>query len=164
MVKREILVSIGLPVFNGGEYLKVAVDALSDFIYSNFELIISDNASTDSTSEICKQYLKADKRVRYYRQSMNIGGIDNFNYVLEKAQGEYFMWAAHDDRWHKDFIKHLLYSIIATGAVLAVPDYTRYDNGVATQVTLNQKIKFSRKESIMDFLRNISRDNTIYVY
>ena len=156
--------SIGLPVFNGGNYLKVAIESLLRQSHDSFELIISDNNSTDKTSEICKKYFKIDRRIRYYRQSINIGAIDNFNYVLSKAKGKYFMWAAHDDRWHKDFIKYLLRSIVETSAVLTVSNYSMYDDGKTTFVKLNNKNQFSIKESIIDFLNNISRDNSVYPY
>src|SRR3989338_8497592 len=164
MEDRKILVSIGLPVFKGGNYLKVAIESLLLQSHDSFELIISDNNSTYKTSEICKKYFKIDRRIRNYRQSINIGAIDNFNYVLSKAKGKYFMWAAHDDRWHKDFIKYLLRSIVETSAVLTVSNYSMYDDGKTTFVKLNNKNQFSIKESIIDFLNNKSRDNSVYPY
>jgi glycosyltransferase involved in cell wall biosynthesis len=90
-------VSIGLPVYNGEKYLRLAVESLLQQDYPDFELIISDNCSTDSTAEICKFYAQKDSRVRYYRNEKNLGATRNFNYVFELARGQYFKWAAYDD-------------------------------------------------------------------
>ena len=99
------LVSIGMPVYNGEIFLQKALDSLLNQSYSNFELIISDNASEDSTSEICLKYAQKDKRIFYVRQAKNIGAFDNFKFVLNKAKGKFFFWAAVDDYWKPDFIK-----------------------------------------------------------
>ena len=98
-------VSIGLPVFNGEVHLKNALDALLNQTFSDFELIISDNASSDKTKEICEQYAKHDARIRYIRQAGNIGATKNFKFVLDQAVGEYFMWAAADDIRSPDFLE-----------------------------------------------------------
>ena len=65
--------------------------------FNDFELIISDNASTDGTRDICEHYASVDPRVRHYRTSANHGAIWNFNRCFELARGEYFKWSAHDD-------------------------------------------------------------------
>lgn len=98
------LVSIGLPVYNGENYIRQALDSLLAQDYENFELIISDNASTDSTQEICREYASRDSRIQYYRNAANLGIIRNFNRVFELSSGRYFMWAAHDDVWEQDFV------------------------------------------------------------
>lgn len=89
--------SIGLPVYNGENYLASALDSLLGQGFSDFELIICDNASTDRTSEICRVFAASDTRIRYHRNETNIGAAGNYNRTLELAQGEYFKWAAHDD-------------------------------------------------------------------
>lgn len=104
-------VSIGMPIFNDEKYVSRALDDLLSQTFYDFELIISDNNSTDKTEEICKKYASKDRRIRYYRQSQNIGPQANFNFVLHLARGEFFMWAASDDRWDKDFITILLDAI-----------------------------------------------------
>ena len=90
-------VSIGMPVYNGEKYIREALDSLLAQTFENFELIISDNCSTDGTSHICKEYTSRDSRIRYIRQDTNIGPIANFEFVLQEARGEFFMWAACDD-------------------------------------------------------------------
>lgn len=106
--KRNTTISIGMPVYNGEKYIREALDTLLSQSFTDFELIISDNASTDSTEAICRSYAEADTRVRYFRQAQNLGAEGNFKFVLEQACGEYFMWAAHDDRWSKNWLEQLL--------------------------------------------------------
>lgn len=90
-------VSIGLPVYNGEKYLCEAFEALLGQTFEDFELIVSDNASTDETSRICCSYQKRDQRIRYFRQSRNIGLAPNHNFVIGQARGELFKSAHHDD-------------------------------------------------------------------
>lgn len=97
-------VSIGMPVYNGAQFIREALDSLLAQTFTDFELIISDNASTDGTEAICREYAATDRRIRYVRQPENSGAMSNFKFVLNEAVGEYFMWAAHDDRWHPDFL------------------------------------------------------------
>lgn len=93
----EPLVSIGMPVFNGELYIEEALNSILAQTYVNFELIISDNASTDRTANICREYAARDQRIRYYRNETNMGCGPNQNLVAELSCGEYFMWAHHDD-------------------------------------------------------------------
>ena len=90
-------VSVGVPVYNGATFLAETIDSLLDQTYEDFELVISDNASTDSTEAICRSYMSRDPRVRYERQEVNQGAPWNYNRVFELARGDYFRWAAHDD-------------------------------------------------------------------
>jgi len=105
MTNLQPKVTIGLPVYNGEKNIKEAIESLISQTYKNFELIISDNASTDLTSTICKMYAKKDIRISYIRQKKTIGIYCNFNFVLESANSEYFMWASADDIWRSDFIE-----------------------------------------------------------
>ncbi len=97
-------VSVGLPVYNGQEHLADSIEALLGQSYEDFELIISDNASTDSTGEICRRYAGGDSRVRYFRQARNIGLSQNHNFVLQQSRGEFFKWAAADDLYGRDLL------------------------------------------------------------
>lgn len=92
-------VSIGLPVYNGEQFLRQAIDSLLGQDFSDLELVISDNGSDDGTEQICREYASRDARVRYERQAENRGASWNFNRVLEIADpgAEYFTWAAADD-------------------------------------------------------------------
>jgi glycosyltransferase involved in cell wall biosynthesis len=97
-------VSIGVPVYNGENYLEEALDSLLAQTYDDFELIISDNASTDRTQEICRGYTAKDRRIRYFRNEANLGAAKNYNRVVELSCGEYFKWAAHDDVCAPEFL------------------------------------------------------------
>jgi glycosyltransferase involved in cell wall biosynthesis len=97
-------VSIGMPVYNGEPFIREALNSLLAQTYADFELIISDNGSTDSTQVICKEFAAKDARIRYVRQAENRGALANFQFVLDESVGEYFMWAAADDRWSNLFI------------------------------------------------------------
>lgn len=97
-------VSIGMPVYNGEKYIRDALDSLLKQTFLDFELIISDNASMDDTEAICCEYASRDSRIRYFRQVENHGAIANFQFVLDKANGEFFMWAAYDDLWSQNYL------------------------------------------------------------
>lgn len=98
-------VSIGLPVFNGENYLPEALDSLVSQTFSDVEIIVSDNASTDGTEDICRSYAARDRRIRYFRNEENLGAARNFNRVFELASGEYFKWASHDDLCAPEYLE-----------------------------------------------------------
>ena len=97
--------SIGLPVYNGENYLAESLDALLGQTYEDFELIISDNASTDGTASICRRYAMQDSRIRYIRQPHNIGAAPNHNFVLQQSHGKLFKWASADDLYARDLLQ-----------------------------------------------------------
>jgi glycosyltransferase involved in cell wall biosynthesis len=97
--------SVGLPVYNGERYLAESIDAILGQTFEDFELIISDNASTDDTGEVCRRYQKTDSRVRYYRQPRNVGLAPNHNFCVEQARGELFKWAAGDDLYARNLLE-----------------------------------------------------------
>ena len=97
-------VSVGLAVFNGERYLEEAVRSILSQTFEDFELILSDNASTDGTEAICRRFAKQDPRIRYYRYPTDIGGANNENRTFELSRGLYFRWAAHDDVCAPDLI------------------------------------------------------------
>lgn len=94
-----------MPIYNGASSISQALDSLLAQTFTDFEMVISDNASTDTTEQICRKYAIRDRRIKYIRQSENKGAIFNFNFVLQEARGEYFMWAAADDFWQPSFIE-----------------------------------------------------------
>lgn len=112
------LVSIGLPVYNGERYIREAIDSLLAQDYPRFELWISDNASTDGTALICRDYAARDPRIRLVRNARNIGAIENFRAVFARATGEYFMWAAADDRWSSNCVSSLVAALEAAPTAL----------------------------------------------
>ena len=101
-------VSIGLPVRNGERYLE---SAILDFLaqsYEDWELIISDNDSTDATAEIARRFAARDPRVRYHRNEYDVGALANANWTVALASGRYFALASHDDRHSPDFLRTLV--------------------------------------------------------
>ncbi len=96
---------IGLPVYNGATYLAEALEALLGQSYEDFELIISDNASTDATEQICREFAARDSRIRYLRQARNIGAVPNHNLVFDECRSELFKWASDDDLYARDLVE-----------------------------------------------------------
>ena len=90
-------VSVGVPVYNGEKFLEEALISLMSQTYADLEILISDNASVDRTEDICRDFALTDRRIRYYRSTINRGAAWNFNRVRELSTGEYFKWSAHDD-------------------------------------------------------------------
>ena len=120
--------SIGLPVYDGEKFLQKCLDSLLSQTFSNFELIISDNASTDNTSKICQEYSKKDKRIRYIRQENNIGLLPNFNFVLQQAKNEFFMWIGVDDYILPDYVKKNMEILASNSNVVgSVSKINRYN-------------------------------------
>ncbi len=105
MNQNQPLVSIGMPVYNGERFLEIALNSLLAQTFRDFELIISDNGSTDKTEGICRQYANADRRIRYFRNEQNLGAGWNFDRVAELATGKYFKWACHDDVCDREFLQ-----------------------------------------------------------
>jgi glycosyltransferase involved in cell wall biosynthesis len=98
-------VSVGLPVFNAERFVAATIDSILAQTFEDFELIISDNASTDGTEEICQRYAGDDDRIRYVRNPENLGLAYNYNQTFHLSSGEYFKWAAHDDLLRSKFLE-----------------------------------------------------------
>lgn len=128
-------VTIGMPVYNGAAFLELAIDSILKQSFQDFELIISDNASTDRTQEICQTALKTDRRIRYYRNDRNRGAAYNHNRLVELAQGVYFKWAAHDDLIAPDYLQRCVEILDRhAGVVLCYPQTVIMDvEGNATE-------------------------------
>ena len=101
----NVKLSIGLPVYNGELFIERAIESILAQTFTDFELIISDNASTDSTHEICQNFSKKDDRIRIFKQEKNIGVHRNFYFLLSQAKCKYFAWTAVDDYLDKDFME-----------------------------------------------------------
>jgi hypothetical protein len=97
-----------MPVYNAEAYLSQALDSLLAQSYRNFELHISDNASSDSTGDIGRAYARKDGRIRYNRNGTNVGILANFERACNLTSGDYFMWATYDDCWSVNYIEMLL--------------------------------------------------------
>jgi len=98
-------ITIGLPVYNGGDFIKNRIENILSQNYEDFELIISNNASTDNTDEVCKQFKNRDNRIKYFTHKKNEGALWNFQFVLDESNTPYFVWAGADDIWDQNFLK-----------------------------------------------------------
>lgn len=113
-------VTIGVPVFNGESYLAEMLDSVLCQTFADFEIVVSDNASTDSTADILQSYARQDHRIRVSSETANRGAGWNFNRVLELASGNYFKWQAHDDLLTPDYLQKCVAELESDpGAVLA---------------------------------------------
>lgn len=120
-------VSIGMPIYNGARSMRRTLDALLAQTCVDFEVLISDNASTDDTEAIGREYAARDPRVRYVRQPTNLGPIGNFLYVFEHARGPYFSWLACDDFYENPTHLQRLRACLDAGDALAFPNINIFD-------------------------------------
>jgi glycosyltransferase involved in cell wall biosynthesis len=121
-------IGIGVPVYNGEGTLERAILSLLNQTYSNFKILISDNASEDRTSIICQRLCKLDQRIVYVRQDTNIGIGKNFEYVYRNLDEEYFMWASADDRWSRNFLEYNLENLQNNTRIIASISKSEYEN------------------------------------
>lgn len=121
--------SVGVPVFNGQKYLHQALDCLLAQDMEDFELIISDNGSTDESEAICREYARRDRRIRYIRSEQNHGATWNFRRVFDLAEGTYFKWAAADDECYPTMFRRCLETLEAAdpSVVLVYPRFEFID-------------------------------------
>lgn len=118
--------AVGMPVFNGEATLAKAIESITRQTFHDIKLIISDNASTDATADICRRFAKDDPRIEYIRQPSNIGAEANFDFVLTHADAEYFMWAAADDTRSPDFLSLCVRFLDTHADYVAATCPTRY--------------------------------------
>jgi glycosyltransferase involved in cell wall biosynthesis len=111
------LVTIGMPSYNKAPYIAEAIESILAQTHTNLELLISDDRSTDESASICETYAKRDSRIRFVSQPTNLGMIPNFDFVLNEARGEYFMWFSADDRVDPTWLEACL-AACAEGGVI----------------------------------------------
>ncbi len=164
MKRHNELISVGMPIYNGEKYLKQAIASILSQSYTNIELIIADDASTDNSSVIYKEFAKKDSRIRIFKHKTNIGSIPNFNFVLKQAKGKYFMWAAQDDYREKETLEKLfkLHSQFPNAA-LAVCNFRNVhdDKLYAVYPEIKYKNTESKAKTLISFLKT---DNLSFFY
>ena len=99
------VVTIGLPVYNGERTIKKSLNSIIEQTFNDFQVIISDNNSTDNTGRICQEYSKNYPKITFFQQNENIGPLNNFKFVLDSASSEYFVWLSADDVWEPTFLE-----------------------------------------------------------
>ena len=128
-MNRSPLVSLGLPVYNGEDYIGSTLDSILAQTYTNFEVVISDNASTDRTQEICIEYATNDLRIKYFRNDENLGASRNFNRTFKLSSGKYFKWCGHDDLLAPEYLERCIQVLENNErAVICFPKITYIDS------------------------------------
>jgi len=120
------MVSIGMPVFNGEKFLEKSLQSLLAQTYTDFELIISDNASTDKTEEICNDFESKDRRIKYYRNLTNIGLSANFNKVFRISRGEFFKWNNSDDLSGPNYLNLCVETMACRTDVVLINSWSKF--------------------------------------
>lgn len=121
-------VTIGMPVYNGERFIREAIASVLNQTFTDFELIIADNCSSDATREICLEQVKHDSRLKYIRHEKNYGAFWNFGFVVRHARGRFFTWLAHDDILEPGFLEHTVnYLVRNTRTVIAAVDFAIID-------------------------------------
>lgn len=126
MNKKQPLVSIGIPTYNRAIFLKRSIESALNQDYANIEVIVSDNASSDRTSDICHFYCDKDTRLKYFRHSENLGPAKNFDSVIEKSTGQYFMWLGDDDWIDENYISSCIQQFIIDPKMSLVSGAPKY--------------------------------------
>lgn len=158
------LVSIGVPVFNGQNKIAQALNSILNQTYSNILVLISDNASTDNTRQICERICSEDERVSYVRQPVNLGPTANFNAVLDLARGDYFMWLGHDDWLSERYIEVCVETLeensdisLACGEAFYYQDGDEPHRGVVMQLPQE-----SPRERVAAYYSLVAENGTFY--
>ncbi len=144
--------SIGLPVYNGEKYLIETFDAILGQTYKDFELIISDNASTDGTADICRRYERDDSRIRYIRQPHNIGAAPNHNFVFQQSRGEFFKWLGADDLYARELLARCVAALDEHPDVVLAHSWTAaIDSGGKVTQTLEYPLSTDSADPVERF-------------
>jgi len=156
-------VSIGMPVYNGEPFIREALDSLLAQTFTDFELIISDNASTDGTEAICREYAVKDARIRYVRQVQNYGPFNNFEFVLESAISDRFMWMAADDCLSDEYYLEHLCNQMTDNVGYVFPDVAIVDSA-GKILQPNVMHPFDSTTTRFDFAKASIKINSYQVY
>jgi glycosyltransferase involved in cell wall biosynthesis len=158
---RQARVSIGVPVFNGARYLEACLDSLLAQTYRDIEILMSDNASTDRTPDICRAYRERDERVRYYRQPRNRGVGANYRFLVDHAGGEFFKWAAYDDICAPQFVERCVAALDRSPSdVLAFPDTTFIDGAGEPLPRVDGGVRWRNHPKPIGRLNDLLADHT----
>ncbi len=162
-------VSIGMPVYNGERFLKQALDSILAQTFKDFELIISDNASTDSTQEICRAYAARDQRIHYYRNEQNLGASWNFNRVFELSTGKYFRWACYDDVCASELLERCVEVLDRESSVvlcypktIIIDEYGKHIEHYPDDINLCSPTPYERYKRFHERYRHGARCNVLF--
>ena len=158
---------IGMPIYNGEKFIKLRLESLLSQKFIDFKLIISDNASTDKTEQICREFLMKDDRIQYFRQKKNIGSRKNFIFVLENADSDYFAWIAVDDITMPEFFDETINTLNSNdklvGCITKSFRYGPNNDQILKQIPLHA-LKGSYNKKIRNYLKNPQSDMLYSVF
>ncbi len=160
---RRLKVSIGLPVYNGETYLRGLLDSVLAQTFGEFELIISDNASTDATETICREYEAADARIHYHRQARNHGVTWNFRQVVLLSSGTYFLWTSHDDLMAPKYVERCVEVLDKDPSVVLCHSSSIYLDDAGNQFEPKTQFVFDQPEPHQRFRRLMSMSHNCMV-
>ena len=160
-------VSIGMPLYNAERFLPQTLDSILGQSFTDFELIVSDNASTDATAELVRERLAIDPRVRLFRHEENQGAAANYNFALEKARADYFKWAAYDDLLDQRFLARCVAALdeAPEDVVLVYPKTQIIDSNGRVMETYDDKLdlRMSRpSERLRKLILDLTLSNAIF--
>jgi len=162
------LVSVGIPTYNRPYGLQRTLNCITQQTYRNLEIIVSDNCSTDPEIDvIVRNFISKDCRIQYFKQDFNKGPAFNFKFVLEKASGKYFMWAADDDGWEPEFIRSLVIPMEENACIsVSMSGVKRIDEfGNFFDITRFNEFRYEKYNQFKMALYGASHDNiTFYMY
>lgn len=158
------LVTVGLPVFNGEKSIDRAIKSVQSQTYNQFQVIISDNASTDATAMICKRLTQKDSRFRYVRQKYHLDAVDNFSFLISKARTDLFVFIAADDYWEPEFLKLHIASLLNNDvAVACTSDVSFEKNGTYLyRAKGNFEIRGSKYQRLNAYFNQPSDNSRFY--
>ena len=162
-VKHSPKVTIGMLAYNGEKTIEKAINSLLFQTFKDFELIISNDASNDETGKICERFALKDSRINYICQDKNIGEFPNSVFLLNKAKGKYFMWAADDDWRSPDFLMTNVIALDQNSKFVASTSPSCYEG---EENMKNKHIKFSLEGTVKErykvFLQNAWNSHGIF--
>jgi glycosyltransferase involved in cell wall biosynthesis len=160
------LVTIGIFVYNEDKYILETIESAINQSYRNIEIIISDNASTDTTYQIMQEYAKKDSRISIYRQNKNVGPKENASYPLKHSNAEYFMFLGGHDVIAEDFIEKAIKILLANHQIISVcPKTITLEEGIVSPEDVGDKLNtlnLSLKDRVLEVCRKVNYGNNVY--
>jgi glycosyltransferase involved in cell wall biosynthesis len=158
------LVTIGIPTYNGGKRIHKALDSILEQDYPALEIMVSNNASTDNTEEVCKQYQARDSRIQYVCQPANLGVVGNYMYLLNNARGKYFLWLCDDDEFETGVISRYVHFMESHPEhVLVSGEIAYWENGKLFYTEQNLSFESESPEKrVLDYYRSVVHGAIIY--
>lgn len=155
--------SVGMPVYNGEQFIREALDSILSQSLADFEVVISDNASTDATEDICRDYASRDHRIRYLRNAENLGATANYNVVARRSTGKYFKWASSNDICRPSFFEKCVAVLEdRDDVILCYPRTRLFESDLHAATDYEDKLDLMQDdpcERFIALLRNIRLNN-----